>query len=443
MKNTKYSKNLKESTLLEADGVLDTADSSAEIADEIADYVADSTEGETSISDEIADEIATEVKDASDVIAADAAAVDVDSDYLGVENAVTKTLDLALAKSLTNKRRGGKFGNNVLIVGLPGSGKTASVEDWAKANNINLVAVNAKNNDLDAYINGYTTKNPDNPRKVTQAFSDNLAKLDEPRSVLFLDEYNRQVKPHIRASLYTLINEHKIVGEGKNNQHYFENMLFTIAAINPAVATDRGAAPLNDAEKSRFLYKLKNMDSDAATTIEFLNKYTSKKIKELVPEDEYYREDLESYLRVLDLGVYIVSHPKFMYDTKDDLDDLADLDATMLNQRTLVEGLVSADGDAEVFKYWVETSSDFLPGDVDMLLSILRTYIVPSFEELCKGHSISTPETPKAVEKDTTASDVTDLEDDDDFFTSGPAGKARVKNAYEVEIAIANALKEW
>lgn len=437
----KIDKKLNESKLLESDGILDTSDSTTEIASEITDYVG---EDDTIISTEVADALADEIKDASDVIAADAAAVAVESDYLGVENAVTKTLDMALAKSLANKRRGGKFGNNVLIVGLPGSGKTASVEDWAKANNINLVAVNAKNNDLDAYINGYTTKDPENPHRVTQAFSDNLAKLDEPRSVLFLDEYNRQVKPHIRASLYTLINEHKIVGEGEDNQHYFENMLFTVAAINPAVNTDRGAAALNDAEKSRFLYKLKHMDSDSATTIEFLNKYTAKKIKNLKPDDEYYREDLESYLRILDLGIYIVSHPKFMYDTESDLEDLADEDATMLNQRTLVEGLAAADGDIDTFKFWLETSSDFLPRDIDMLLSILRTYIVPSFDELCAGHSISAPKgSPASIASDVTSSGLDDLEDDEDFFSSEGAGKVRVKNAYEVEIAVANVLKDW
>lgn len=458
MKINKEAKKLFEAKLFEADdklGVLDTSDSVDALADEIADHIETSTEGDLTISDAEADKLAAEIKDTAASLEIETAAVDPggDIEYLGVENVITKTLDMALLGALKNKRRGGKFGNNVLIVGLPGSGKTATIYDWAHANNINLVSVNSKNNDLDAYINGYTTRDPDKKRRVTQAYSDNLAGLDEPRSVLFLDEYNRQVKPQIRASLLTLINEHKIVGDGPNGQHEFKNMLFTIAAINPAVATDKGAAELNDAEKTRFVHKLKNMDSDPATTIEFLTKYFDKKINNLDPADEYYKEDLEEYLRIQDLGIFIMAHPKFDYDTRADLDDIALNQATMLNQRSFVEGLNAANGDVDAFKLWVEHSSDFLEHDIEMLLAILKEYIKPSFEDLCTGHGIdpssATPPhvdsgKPKEPETEEPADTGADLEDDDDFFTDrGRAGTVRAKNPYEVELAIANALKEW
>jgi hypothetical protein len=351
---------------------------------------------------------------------------------------------MALTTALKNKRRGGKFGSNVLIIGLPGSGKTASVEDWAKTNNINLVSVNAKNNDLDAYINGYTTKDPDDPHWTTQAFSRNLMSLEEPRSVLFLDEFNRQVKQQIRASLLTLINEHRIVGDGPRGQHEFKNLLFTVAVINPAVSTDRGAAALIDAEKTRFAFKLKNMDSDSATTIEFLTKFYNKKIKALDSSDEFYREDLEDYLRCLDLGVFIMSHPKFDYDTVDDLEALADQQMTMLNQRSFVEGLNISNGDVKLFKQWLENSSDFLEKDIDMLQTILKTYIVPSFEDLCTSFSISASDVAKGDVKAEVATDaVSDVEDDPDFYGSDKVGKVRVKNPAEVEIAINNAIKDW
>jgi hypothetical protein len=252
MKINKLSKKeLIESKLFEEDTDvgIDASASVDTIADEVMDEVEDATDGTSSISADGAHEIASEIKAAETDIGIDAAAIAVPEDEaLGVENPITEVLDMALNKSKKNKGRGTKSGFNVLIIGLPGSGKTASIEDWAKAKGVHLVAINAKNNDLDAYINGYTTKRPDNPLKVTQAFSDNLAGLDEENSVLFLDEYNRQIKPNIRASLYTLINEHKIVGDGPNRQHEFKNMLFTIAAINPSVPTDKGAAPLNDAE---------------------------------------------------------------------------------------------------------------------------------------------------------------------------------------------------
>jgi hypothetical protein len=451
MKINKYSKELLESKLVEdSEPGIDATGSVDEIADEIVDEIETASGGEETMSDEKAAKIAAEVKAVADDTGIDTAAIDMpDVGPLGVENDITRVLDMSLAKAKKNKKRGTKSGYNVLVIGLPGSGKTASIMDWAASKGVNLVAVNAKNNDLEAYINGYTTKRPDDPLKVTQAFSDNLAALEEPNSVLFLDEYNRQVKPHIRASLYTLINEHKIVGDGPNRQHEFKNLLFTIAAINPAVPTDKGAANLNDAEKSRFWWTLRDMDSDAATTIEYLTKYYNKLINGLDNTAEDYRENLEDYLRIQDLGIFIVSHPKFGYDTKADLDDLADDQKTLLCQRALTTGLHNADGDVDEFKFWVEKGSEFLPRDIDMLLAILKSYVKPTFEKLCAERGID-----PAAAKVTTASAetsstkepevVSDVEDDADFFTSSKgAGSARVKNPYEVEIAIANAIKDW
>lgn len=445
MKINKQNKQLFEAVT--EDGILDPKDSVSAIADEIVTSTEDATGGEIAISTADATEIASEVKAVGAEMDLAGAAIDSgDTEYIGVKNIITDTLDMALRAAKKNKRRGGKFGSNVLIVGLPGSGKTASVEDWAKTNGINLVSVNAKNNDLDAYINGYTTKDPDDPHWTTQAFSRNLMSLEKENSVLFLDEFNRQVKQQIRASLLTLINEHRIVGDGPRGQHEFKNLLFTIAVINPAVSTDRGAAALIDAEKTRFAFKLKNMDSDPATTIEFLTKYYNKKIKELDSTDEYYREDLEDYLRCLDLGVFIMSHPKFSYDTEDDLEQLADDQMTMLNQRSFVEGLNIANGDVGEFKLWLENSSDFLPKDVDMLSAIIRAYVKPSFEDLCASFDIKVSDIAKGeveAEVDATLATLSDEEDDKDFFKSDKAGKVRVKSPADVEIAINKIIADW
>jgi hypothetical protein len=452
MKINKCSKELLESKLVEdSEPGIDTTSSVDEIADEIVDEIETASGGSETMSDEKAAKIAAEVKAVADDTGIGTATIDMpDVGPLGVENDITRVLDMSLAKAKKNKKRGTKSGYNVLVIGLPGSGKTASIRDWAASKGVNLVMVNAKNNDLDAYINGYTTKDPDRPRKVVQAFSDNLAELEKDNSVLFLDEYNRQVKPHIRASLYTLINEHMIVGDGPNGMHEFKNMLFTIAAINPAVPTDKGAADLNDAEKSRFWWTLDDMDSDAATTIEYLTKYYNKLINSLDPADEDYRENLEDYLRIQDLGIFIVSHPKFGYDTKDDLEELAETKRVLLCQRALTTGLHNADGDVDEFKFWVEKGSKFLPRKIDDLLAILKSYIKPTFEKLCADRGIdpaaakvATPSTgaETSVEEPETASS---LEDDDDFFTSSKgAGTVRVKNPYEVEVAIANAIKDW
>lgn len=71
-----------------------------------------------------------EVVDAADKIDAKAAVVDLDTDTsLGVENKITRVLDACLEAAQRFKAEGSKEVANILICGLPGSGKTASVYD--------------------------------------------------------------------------------------------------------------------------------------------------------------------------------------------------------------------------------------------------------------------------------------------------------------------------
>jgi hypothetical protein len=229
-------------------------------------------------------------------------------------------------------------------------------------------------------------------------------------------------------------------------------MLFTIAAINPAIPTDKGATPLNDAEKTRFVHKLMEMDSDPSTTIEYLTKHYTKLINKLNSSDEYYEEDLEAYLRSMDIGIYVMSHPRFEYDQEKDLVDLARLNRTMLNQRSFVEGLNEVDGNVDDFKTWIQESSNFLKESSDMLIEILKGYIKPTFETLCKEYEVDLDTKAIADKKATTATgasetaeaETPEIEDDDDFFVAGGAkGKVRAKNPYEVEMSIAAAIKDW
>ena len=294
-------------------------------------------------------------------------------------------------------------------------------------------------------------RSADNPNRVTNAFSTNLNGLEKPNSILFLDEYNRQVKPQIRASLYTLINEHAIAGDDTpKGTHVFKNLLFTIACINPAVPTDKGAAPLNDAELSRFPLKLE-FDSNPLTALDYFKKNYDFMINKLNPKDEFYKDDLEQYLRVQDLGTFICSHKEFTpgFDTKDDLEDLADQQATMFNQRSLTDGLNLAEGDKDKFEKWVDDYSEFLEKDKELLHHILANYVVPSFDDLCKakGINLDAGKTTVAAEPEKPAepeAKEAEIEDDGSFFSQpASAGSARTVSPAVAVGNIKGALANW
>lgn len=104
-------------------------DSMAEIADEVVNQVEVGSNGELTLSPEKANELAAEIKRTGDEVGAGSAVVLADPDALSTDNRITRILEKAFKNATKFKRRGNKSNNNVLITGLPGSGKTASVYD--------------------------------------------------------------------------------------------------------------------------------------------------------------------------------------------------------------------------------------------------------------------------------------------------------------------------
>lgn len=372
---------------------------------------------------------------------------------INVKNALTDMLDDALADVQLYRGQGRtSLGSNCLVTGLPGSGKTAVVYEWARANNINILYLDSKNPDLETLINGFTlrdiTAKDDN--KVAQAFSTTLDPLDRPRSVLFLDELNRQTKPHIRASLLTLINERCITGKDGTGRRYFPNLLFTIACINPSVPTDKGAAELNDAEKSRFVNKL-TFDSNSTAAFDYFTKKYDQLIKDLDTNAPTYAEWYKMYKLEQALALYIVSHPQFAFNTKEDLEALADEQKTILSQRSLTDGIAKSHGDANRFLRWVKNSSDFLQKDIDMIEEILSHYtpptvIVPDKATTDKEEETSAEpvNTNKPEEESKVGSEVFGGEDDTELFSANSGlGNTVAKTPVAAEAAILAAVKKW
>jgi hypothetical protein len=408
--------------------------STAEIADAVQAAAEVASEGEETYSDTKAEKVATELK---------TYARGLDSSKwapLDVPSALTDALDECLAESMIAQKSGRKDGTDLLVNGLPGSGKTGITKQWADDRGVNLFYLNAKNDDLGAILNGFpvdtiaTDEEGNQMHKVQRSYSNALDPLKEPRSVLFLDEFNRAA-PKLRATLLTLINEHTIEGPGKKGIYRFDNLLFTVACVNPSVPTDPGAMNLNDAEKSRFAMKMK-WDSNVDDAVRYLTFYINKTVNALDKSDEDYVFLYTKHKKAYNLAMALLNDPRFEFDTRDDLLDLFNEDKTMLNQRSITDGLLIAGHSKTKFLNWVDNKSDFLQKDIDMIHDILDSWVEPEVKAPgVSENTVDETEDAAASQQTTTSENDADFdsvfgsdgdETDDDLFgnTASAAGQA-------------------
>lgn len=423
------------------DDILDA--SVSEIADAVQDAAEEASDGKETYSDANAQKIATELKTAARGFDAAAWAP------LDVQSELTDKLDDCLSNAMVGHHMGTHDGVDLLVCGLPGSGKTGITKQWAKDRGVNLFYLNAKDDDLGANLNGFpvskTIKDEDGEERtiVTRAFSNALNALDKPNSVLFLDEFNRAA-PKLRAVLLTLINEHAVTGESEDGFRYFDNLLFTVACINPSVPTDPGAMSLNDAEMSRFVDTI-DWDSKVPDAIKYLRFHLKKQINALKPDDENYGFLYVRYNRILNLAEALLGDPLFEFDSRDDLNDLAfntnaagqPEPAKMLNQRAITDALMSHGYNKEKFLNWVDKYSKFLDKDKEMIHNILDNWVEPEVA-LPGAGTVGNAQTAETPAEETGAAANADSDDfdsvfgadgeevDDDLFTStaSNAGKA-------------------
>jgi hypothetical protein len=401
------------------DDILDA--SVSEIADAVQDAAEEASEGKETYSDAKAQKIATELKTAARGFDAAAWAP------LDVQSELTDKLDDCLSNAMVGHHMGTHDGVDLLVCGLPGSGKTGITKQWAKDRGVNLFYLNAKDDDLGANLNGFpvskTIKDEDGEERtiVTRAFSNALNALDKPNSVLFLDEFNRAA-PKLRAVLLTLINEHAVTGESEDGFRYFNNLLFTVACINPSVPTDPGAMSLNDAEMSRFVDTI-DWDSKVPDAIKYLRFHLKKQINALKPEDENYGFLYVRYHKILNLAEALLGDPLFEFDSRDDLNDLAfntnaagqHEPAKMLNQRAITDALMSHGYNKEKFLKWVDKYSKFLDKDKEMIHSILDNWVEPEVA-LPGAETANNTQAAEASAPETTNAATSDSDDFDSVF---------------------------
>ena len=399
--------------------IADIDDISSASIDDIASAVQDAAEvasdGKETFSDEKAKTIAKEIKTHANGFDNSAWAP------LDVPSELTDKLDDCLANAMANHAAGAHDGVDLLITGLPGSGKTGITKQWAKDRGVNLFYLNAKNDDLGAILNGFPVdtveKDADgnDVHRVTRSFSKSLDALDEPKSVLFLDEFNRAA-PKLRAVLLSLINEHVVDGDGPDGFRHFDNLLFTVACINPSVPTDPGAMDLNDAEMSRFVDTL-DWDSKVDDALKYLNFYVNKMIKALKSEDENYAFFYTRYHKILNLANALLGDYRFEFDSRDDLLDLFNDKAKMLNQRAITDALMAHGYNKAKFLNWVDKYSKFLEKDKEMIHEILDSY--QETEISVPGAADNNTSEEETSTQQTNTSNSTDSDDFDSVFGEG------------------------
>ena len=383
----------------------------SEIADAVKDAAEEASDGKETYSDAKAEKIASEIK--KEAVGFDAAAWA----PLDVRNELTDKLDDCLSNALVAHASGTHDGVDLLVCGLPGSGKTGITKQWAKDRGVNLFYLNAKNDDLGAILNGFpvdTVEKDENGKeihKVARSFSKSLDALDREKSVLFLDEFNRAA-PKLRAVLLSLINEHVVEGPGEDGFRHFDNLLFSVACINPSVPTDPGAMDLNDAEMSRFVDKI-DWDSKVDDALNYINFHLNKLLNTHKPEDKDYKFFYVRYKKILNLASALLGDHRFDFDTRDDLLDLFNDKATMLNQRAITDALMAHGYDKAKFLNWVDKYSKFLEKDKIIIHEILDSWVEPEVKAPADGEAgeISSP-----TETTKTAGTTSDSDDFDSVF---------------------------
>lgn len=255
---------------------------------------------------------------------------------------------------------------NLLVVGIGGTGKTSIIEQWAHSRGLNLVTKAASIMD-EAELNGIPVANNED-QSARMLRMNEFDALDEPDSVLFLDEFNRG-RATVRGTLLKLIQGHTIPDPSvKGGIKFLPNLLFTIAAINPADA-NYNTDQLDDAELSRFIIYLQE-GADKYEYLDWITKTLNKrteilsKMKTSDSRMKSVQEAVAANQRRLNLITALVKDKRFQFDDSSDIQKAHSaargdtLPPTILSFRTLTQALYSSDGTVDSFLYYYRQAAN-------------------------------------------------------------------------------------
>lgn len=293
-----------------------------------------------------------------------------------------KALDrcLKIAKQGIIYDKDSKAAANLLVIGRAGTGKSEIIQDWAKRRNINLISKNASSFDK-TDMGGAVAQAVDDTGKttntVTRLSNAEFDGLNEPGSVLFLDELNR-ADSEIMGSLLTLVLDHKVPDtSAKNGMKKLRGFLFTVAAINPADDNYEGTNALDNAMRNRFR-RLELNDIDIPGYRQHVIDEWESGVKKA--EAEYKRKPSEFTAEAiieakgrLGLCKALLSSPLFSFDSLEDETAANENQEPFTSPRSLSAALRNCDGTKADF---IDVFPDFCnPNKLDTIEQILTNYV--------------------------------------------------------------------
>jgi len=489
----KIKKLVESKKLIEAEGEEENTEieanaSTSEIASDIKDAVNELTDGEKEISDGGAAKAAEMTQDAAEVTGAKKAVIVIDkADWndIKITSSLYEALDESYEAALDNMGKHTVESNaNILVEGLPGSGKTAAVNAWCKMNGLTMVKINATDPKIEAAINGLPLRDlqaaGENENKLTYAYAiddktgvglllndlhPNLAK----QCVLFVDEFNRQMTSQLRKPFMEVFNAKK---NANGTLDFTKNLLFSVVAINPFGNDfhDKGVAELNSAELDRFYDQIRDYDSNIPAARSFWEWFRASELLKLGiispgseasknhggwvgPTVDLDAEDINWAKRVIKastLALYILnnvdkSNETEVFTTRKDTDKAyRSGNLHLTTQRGLFEGIMNNTrgndkSPVDKFLKWVDNGSKYTQEKIQMFHDILDDYVM-DVQGLFNAYNIDkTPEEIEAIRngkatasKAPSAAPEAEQEDDDEMFTADELGSVSSASSDEL-----------
>ena len=300
--------------------------------------------------------------------------VDISDEDDDEHNYIFSALDRALKRALLIQGKQLKRQYpNIMLHGEGGLGKTAMVSQWANRNNINLVNKKASTMD-ETDLGGAMSPSTERKGIAQRLTTDDFDSLDKPRSVLFLDEYNR-ARPEVRTPLMELVNNHIIPDNREaSGFRFLPNFLFTVAAINPDTKKHRyEVIPLDSAEMTRFSH------IDVVPIIKSFKSHILKELKgelDAIGDDEDFADLILETKGKIKLAETILNSDEFRFDdTKQRDDDWSQpgYNKIPLDYRSFEQAIMNSDGTKEgLLAVWKQNSNNLR---YDMIEDILEDYV--------------------------------------------------------------------